>query len=994
MRYYVKLDMKGYPVSGSLVYTMSRPNNGRWFELERICPNEDGLCIQPDRPEGYLQKVKYYYVTDECCHPIAGSNIAAYCTPPTGNYFEFFPSCLIKICPPFSAGVIILDAILCYDGEATVKVVAVGGVPPYTGTGIFTISAGTTIYTVTDSEGTTVTTSIVLSQPPELTASGTYPPILVNGGTTTITVTAAGGTPPYTYSLNGGASQSSGVFTDVPAGTPYVIVTDANGCTTTVDFDITQPTSLVSIISILQSIKCNGDLAEVEVTATGGTPPYTGTGIYNVPAQSGYTVQVTDSLGNIAQQTPINITQPDVLVIQNVIYTPIPVFGGTTSLSVTTTGGTPPYLYSLDGITYVPNPINNVTAGNYTLYVKDANDCTDSIPLEITQPPEELGVCYDCAPTLTDVTDPGVGLLSVGNMISSACTLGDYVIDWYLDSITNPTQFISGNAGNTDPAIQEFHPFTGNAARPSQGGSWIPVIRYAFFNGIKYTSSNVPGETYAPDLATCLEPITVENLNCTNGNTPTQMYTHSIQYTAVIQNQADATRTFRFDLGAAVNYFAWKFYGYNVSDKIEFYYVSGATQTLLGQYAIGFDVFSFDVTGPVKLLPLGAFKEVFDLSAIPFVTGDYLSVVITSSYADPNNRNTDWRFECRCLETFDCSNYAPPEIDPCSVTIAYNSVTCTHDISYSFTSFPVCANDRCAYLLEGGVNGVYISQYPSSFNLNASYQIPYGQYCQMSYQGYTNCVNGSLKTLSKTGNVYTINFTDGAEYLLWKNDYLAKYAILNPGYDPSTTNINHYRFIIVKYLIDGGLLGCGDNLNYKDIGFHITSPVTFDDVNFIMEIDVVNTVNNMPPLCGASCTSTINQGISYVANALLEPDFAPISSTVRPYEFIYISYSINTVNATTATGNESYYHLLPYTISNYVCSAEANCVRDFGGITAAEYYVYGHIVFITDLDDALNNFRITSKVDSNGCLIADPANYVTLYEIANGVVITPTGGCP
>jgi len=45
MRYYVKINRKGYPVSGSLVYTKSRPNNGRWFELERICPNEDGLKV-------------------------------------------------------------------------------------------------------------------------------------------------------------------------------------------------------------------------------------------------------------------------------------------------------------------------------------------------------------------------------------------------------------------------------------------------------------------------------------------------------------------------------------------------------------------------------------------------------------------------------------------------------------------------------------------------------------------------------------------------------------------------------------------------------------------------------------------------------------------------------------------------------------------------------------------------------------------------------------
>lgn len=602
--------------------------------------------------------------------------------------------------------------------------------------------------------------------------------------------------------------------------------------------------------------------------------------------------------------------------------------------------------------------------------------------------------CADCFPVLDNVTQNAIGLLSVGDLVSTAdipCVVGDYVIDWYLNSITNPIEFTSGVG--SDPAISQLHPFTGAAARPSVAGNWIPVIRYVYLDGTKYTSTSVPGEAYSPDLATCLEPIVVENLNCTNGNTPTQTYTHSIEYAAVIQNPADATRTFRFDLGASVNYFAWNFYGYTVSDKIQFYYVSGVTQTLLGQYAIGFDINNFDVTGPVKKLPLSTFKEVFDLSTIPFVTGDYLSIVITSSYADPTNRNTDWRFDCKCLETFDCSNYPPAEIDPCSVAISYNSVTCTHDISYSFTSFPDCSNDRCIYLLEGGASGVYVTQYPSSFNLNTSYQLPYGQYCQFHQDGYNYCVNSSLKTLSKTGNIYTIDFTDGAEYLSWKNEYLTKYAILNTGYDPSTTNINHYRFILIKYIIDAGLLGCGDNESYKDIAFHITSPVTFDDINFTMQINVVNTVNNMPPLCGASCTSAINQGISYVANALLEPDFASISSTVRPYEFISISYTISVVNITTGTASIGYQHYLPYTISNYVCSAETNCVRDFGNITVAEYYTYYHVVFITDLNDALNNFKVSSVIDSNGCLITNPANYITLYEIANGVVTTPVGGC-
>jgi hypothetical protein len=58
------------------------------------------------------------------------------------------------------------------------------------------------------------------------------------------------------------------------------------------------------------------------------------------------------------------------------------------------------------------------------------------------------------------------------------------------------------------------------------------------------------------------------------------------------------------------------------------------------------------------------------------------------------------------------------------------------------------------------------------------------------------------------------------------------------------------------------------------------------------------------------------------------------------------------------------------------------------------FYRFNHYVEITDITDGVNNFKIQSRVDANGCLITDPNNYITLYEIVNGVVITPAGGCP
>ena len=99
MRYFVKLNRKTqHPVPGSLVYNTTQPTKGKWFEIIKPCLDEDGYCIQSSKPDGYFQKLKFYYLTDCDCQPIAGSNVSAYCKPTTGNYIEYFPTCLINPC--------------------------------------------------------------------------------------------------------------------------------------------------------------------------------------------------------------------------------------------------------------------------------------------------------------------------------------------------------------------------------------------------------------------------------------------------------------------------------------------------------------------------------------------------------------------------------------------------------------------------------------------------------------------------------------------------------------------------------------------------------------------------------------------------------------------------------------------------------------------------------------------------------------------------------
>ena len=191
-------------------------------------------------------------------------------------------------------------SISCNGGSATVTVTAAGGTGPYTGTGSFSVAAGTYSYTITDANGCSASTSITVTQPTVLTASISSTPVLCNGGNSIITVSASGGTGPYT---------GTGNYT-VSVGSYSYTVTDANGCTTSTSTTITEPSALTASSSAT-SISCFGGTAVVTVTATGGTTPYTGIGTYTVSAGT-HSYTVTD-INGCTSNTSIVVTQPAVV---------------------------------------------------------------------------------------------------------------------------------------------------------------------------------------------------------------------------------------------------------------------------------------------------------------------------------------------------------------------------------------------------------------------------------------------------------------------------------------------------------------------------------------------------------------------------------------------------------------------------------------------------------------------------------------------------------
>jgi parallel beta-helix repeat protein len=149
--------------------------------------------------------------------------------------------------------------------------------------------------------------------------------------------------------------------------------------------EFTSPaTTPLSSLATAGKISCNGGSTTVTVSATGGTAPYTGIGNFVVVAGT-YNYTVTDAKGLTATSNII-VGQPSAISAA-ISAGSIAVNGGNTSIGIAAIGGISPYLYNINGGTFqTTNTFNNLIAGTYNILMKDANACTLSKSITITQP--------------------------------------------------------------------------------------------------------------------------------------------------------------------------------------------------------------------------------------------------------------------------------------------------------------------------------------------------------------------------------------------------------------------------------------------------------------------------------------------------------------------------------------------------------------------------------------------------------------------------------
>ncbi|MEM7101720.1 MAG: gliding motility-associated C-terminal domain-containing protein [Bacteroidota bacterium] len=300
-------------------------------------------------------------------------------------------------------------------GVATVS----GGSPPYTymwsngvtDSSISGLGPGSYSVTVTDINGCEETANISLTEPTDpvgiildspTSDGGTN--IACNGGTEgSANATVTGGSPPYTYAWNNGATDTS--ISGLGAGTYDFTVTDVNGCEETASITLTEPDGPVDLMldsPTSQSgtnIACSGDTDGIATAiVSGGTPPYayTWSDGQTVASATGlgagtYDITVTDVNGceETASVTLTEPMEPVDLIVSSATFesgTNISCSGAADGSGVATvSGGSPPYTYEWsNGET--DSSISNLGPGTYTVTVTDVNGCEETANIILTEP--------------------------------------------------------------------------------------------------------------------------------------------------------------------------------------------------------------------------------------------------------------------------------------------------------------------------------------------------------------------------------------------------------------------------------------------------------------------------------------------------------------------------------------------------------------------------------------------------------------------------------
>ncbi|MCC7501605.1 MAG: gliding motility-associated C-terminal domain-containing protein, partial [Flavobacteriales bacterium] len=323
-------------------------------------------------------------------------------------------------------------AVSCAGNDGSISITVNGGTMPYvfdwTGTNGFAslnedlsgLASGSYQLNLIDANGCASTQTYVLSEPAELLGSTLVSGTVCDSATDgAIDLTVTGGVAPFNFSWIGtnGFVSSTEDINALPGGTYDVVITDAMSCLTTATATVLASSSIELSVYVSNygnvNIPCLGDSAGViELTIDGGSGTldllwagpngFTSTETQLSGLLAGTYQAIITDVNGCSADTTIVLTEPAGSLsgsLSAFVYpsgTNISCTGSSDgAIDATVIGGTSPYSFDWrgpDSTQFNTEDINGLQAGIYELVIVDANQCTYSSSITLSEPDSALAI--------------------------------------------------------------------------------------------------------------------------------------------------------------------------------------------------------------------------------------------------------------------------------------------------------------------------------------------------------------------------------------------------------------------------------------------------------------------------------------------------------------------------------------------------------------------------------------------------------------------------
>lgn len=361
-----------------------------------------------------------------------------------------------------------------------------------------------------------------------------------------ITINATGGTAPYTYSIDNGATISNNpIFNNLTGGNYVIVITDDLGCTAQTWVDIPGALSLYVVNSVEN---CTNTPGQFDLIATLGTSPYeysidngtnfTNTTLYPNLSGGNYNVIVRDADGCIATSKD---TVPFPLEITNVAFTQSCAGDNSGTISIAGAEGAGNFTYSFDGgANYSPQDnVINLAAGTFNVIIRDVAGCTIDTNIIIDNFPDitpsintedvpcnggggEVDVVFSGVETYTFSIDGGVTIETGQSYNNNTLLEGDYNLDIVNSYGCDASFNFSIGVERIEDSISMLNAFcdADNGEINAVGYIGVAPFEYSIDNGVSFLPiglfNNLSQNTYivhVKDAIGCLKVDTIEITN-------------------------------------------------------------------------------------------------------------------------------------------------------------------------------------------------------------------------------------------------------------------------------------------------------------------------------------------------------------------------------------------------------------------------------------------------------------------------------------------------